>query len=496
MVVLFIALKSRDEYVACRWDSGSTVGEFDGHSKRVLSCAFKPTRPFRIVTCGEDFLVNFYEGPPFRFKASNRGHSNFVNCIRFSPDGSKFLSVGSDKNGFLFNGKTGEKIGELSSENGHSGSIYAASWSPNGKQVLTVSADKTAKIWDISEEGSGKVYTTFSFSDVGGTEDMQVGCLWMGDYLITISLGGVISYLSVSDPSTPLRSISGHLRSITALTVAKEGDTTMLYSSSFDGVVIKWKVGSGYHGRLQKNGAQNPAAFMTVQGSDLITTGLDNKFRRVPLPGDAYTEAETVDLGLLPRDLDVASKCPELAIVPVEKSVILLRQGAIVSSIDVDYSATAAALSPHGEEAVVGGQNGKLYVYSVKGDTLTQGVVLEKHRGEISSVRYSPDGTMIASGDLNREAVVWDRITWEVKVKNMLYHTARVNAVAWSPDSSKVATTSVDGCIYVYDVTKPASARTAIRNAHLGGASALVFVDSGTLASGGDDACVRLWTVV
>lgn len=138
------------------------------------------------------------------------------------------------------------------------------------------------------------------------------------------------------------------------------------------------------------------------------------QFRRVPLPGDAYTEAETVDLGLLPRDLDVASKCPELAIVPVEKSVILLRQGAIVSSIDVDYSATAAALSPHGEEAVVGGQNGKLYVYSVKGDTLTQGVVLEKHRGEISSVRYSPDGTMIASGDLNREAVVWDRITWEV----------------------------------------------------------------------------------
>ena len=59
-------------YVLNRWDSGSNVGEFDGHSKRVLSCAFKPTRPFRIVTCGEDFLVNFYEGPPFKFKQSLR----------------------------------------------------------------------------------------------------------------------------------------------------------------------------------------------------------------------------------------------------------------------------------------------------------------------------------------------------------------------------------------------------------------------------------------
>lgn len=55
-----------------RWDSGTNVGEFDGHSRRVLSCSYKPTRPYRIVTCGEDFLVNFYEGPPFRFKLSHR----------------------------------------------------------------------------------------------------------------------------------------------------------------------------------------------------------------------------------------------------------------------------------------------------------------------------------------------------------------------------------------------------------------------------------------
>lgn len=59
-------------FTSIRWDSGSNVGEFDGHSRRVLSCAIKPTRPFRIVTCGEDFLVNFYEGPPFKFKLSSR----------------------------------------------------------------------------------------------------------------------------------------------------------------------------------------------------------------------------------------------------------------------------------------------------------------------------------------------------------------------------------------------------------------------------------------
>ena len=69
---LIIKMKIRRRLWLFRWDSGTNVGEFDGHSRRVLSCAFKPTRPFRIVTCGEDFLVNFYEGPPFKFKLSHR----------------------------------------------------------------------------------------------------------------------------------------------------------------------------------------------------------------------------------------------------------------------------------------------------------------------------------------------------------------------------------------------------------------------------------------
>lgn len=58
-----------------------------------------------------------------------------MNCIRFSPDGTKFISVSSDKKGLLYDAKTADKIGELSSEDGHTGSIYAVSWSPDSKQV-------------------------------------------------------------------------------------------------------------------------------------------------------------------------------------------------------------------------------------------------------------------------------------------------------------------------------------------------------------------------
>ncbi len=50
------------------WDSGSTVGEISGHSKFINSIAYRPTRPYRVVTAGEDKHVCFYEGPPFKLK--------------------------------------------------------------------------------------------------------------------------------------------------------------------------------------------------------------------------------------------------------------------------------------------------------------------------------------------------------------------------------------------------------------------------------------------
>ena len=50
------------------WDSGSSVGEISGHSKFINAIDYRPTRPFRVVTAGEDKHVCWFEGPPFRYK--------------------------------------------------------------------------------------------------------------------------------------------------------------------------------------------------------------------------------------------------------------------------------------------------------------------------------------------------------------------------------------------------------------------------------------------
>ena len=53
-------------------DTGTSTGEIAGHERPINSVDFKPSRPFRIITGSEDNSVGFYEGPPFKFKLTNK----------------------------------------------------------------------------------------------------------------------------------------------------------------------------------------------------------------------------------------------------------------------------------------------------------------------------------------------------------------------------------------------------------------------------------------
>lgn len=77
----------------------------------------------------------------------------------------------------------------------------------------------------------------------------------------------------------------------------------------------------------------------------------------------------------------------------------------------------------------------------------------------------------------------------------MLYHTSRINCLAWSPTNNMVATGSLDTCVIIYEINKPASSRITIKGAHLGGVYGLEFTDEYSVVSSGEDAFVRLWRI-
>jgi len=147
--------------------------------------------------------------------------------------------------------------------------------------VLTVSADKTAKVWEISEDGNGKIMKTLTCPGYGGVDDMLVGCLWQNDQLLTVSLGGVMCIYSASDLDKAPITISGHIKNVSAVNVLKSDNTIL--SCSYDGVVIRWIRGVGYAGKINMKDHAPIKCFQTVEGN-VIFSGFDNKVSHLDIP--------------------------------------------------------------------------------------------------------------------------------------------------------------------------------------------------------------------
>lgn len=72
-------------------------------------------------------------------------------------------------------------------------------------------------------------------------EDMQVGVVWSGSTIISLSLRGELTYLDAANLATPKMVVRGHNKNITAL--ASDAAGGVLVSASYDGILNKFTLG-------------------------------------------------------------------------------------------------------------------------------------------------------------------------------------------------------------------------------------------------------------
>ncbi|KAL1528950.1 hypothetical protein AB1Y20_010272 [Prymnesium parvum] len=473
------------------WDSGNSVGDVSGHTKKVNSCSFKSTRPFRICTGGEDGLVNFYEGPPFKFKVCASRHTNFVNVVRYSPNGNYFFSVSNDMMVKIYDGKEGTMLKEIKP---HAGSIYGACWSADSTQIVTCSGDKSVKVFKVADGGD---ITEMASCSLGKTPDfMQVGCVWAGPLILSYGLGGALTMFS--EDCKVVATQYGHNRPIATLAMSNG----KLLSGSFEdaispiGSIRSWDLSTGLATPFtaadgtQKGGHASMVMKIGVRSNgEIVSIGRDDSMLISSADGIYQTKTQ---LEAAPCDMSCGGSL--VAIVTVTKELKLSSSSAIDVVVPVRFEPTCVAVSPDDTCVAVGATDRAVHVFDGRG--VHKFTMIERHRDAISCVAYSPDSMLLASGCANKELVIWDAKEGSALITGLQgFHTTRIACLAWSSTGTLVSG-GVDSCIFVWtkETLKEKKPYATAKLTHTGGGvNALQFITEDTFASAGADACIKLW---
>ncbi len=163
-----------------------------------------------------------------------------------------------------------------------------------------------------------------------------------------------------------------------------------------------------------------------------------------------------------------------------------LRDTIFTEAFDAIWS---VAVSHTGRYWAAGSKRGEVRVWREGGRTLH--LVWQAHTDTTSTLAFSPDERLLASGswdghlklwNLERGSLLWDQLT------------SNINWVAFAPDGSKLANGGDDGLIQIWHVTSGTNMQTL---ADQGGAvHAIAWSSDGKqLASSGFDGRIRVWEI-
>ncbi|KAJ5471551.1 hypothetical protein N7530_008908 [Penicillium desertorum] len=119
---------------------------------------------------------------------------------------------------------------------------------------------------------------------------------------------------------------------------------------------------------------------------------------------------------------------------------------------------------------------------------------LEGHSDWVSSVAFSPQGGLLASGSYDKTIRIWDTATGALRLI-LNGHLGLVESVAFSPDGQRLVSGSEDKTIRLWDIATGTLQQTL--KGHSGWVSSVTFSpQGGLLASGSYDKTIRIWNSI
>ncbi|EUC54970.1 guanine nucleotide-binding protein subunit beta-like protein [Rhizoctonia solani AG-3 Rhs1AP] len=237
------ALSSSWDHTLRLWDlnTGVTTRRFVGHTSDVLSVSFSADNR-QIVSGSRDRTIKLWNTlGECKFDIKEEGHSEWVSCVRFSPNAMNpvIVSCGWDKV---------VKVWELSkcklrtNHYGHTGYINSISVSPDGSLAASGGKDGITMLWDLND---GKHLYSLEAGDIVNALVFSPNRYWLCAATASCVKIFDLESKSIVDELKPEYASTGKTgREPECVSLAWSSDGQTLFGGFSDDLVRVWTVSS------------------------------------------------------------------------------------------------------------------------------------------------------------------------------------------------------------------------------------------------------------